>query len=126
MFSFLRNWRRSFIKRKSCPPEWNDILIANVSFYKSFSEEHKKKLLEEIKILLWEKNFVAAKAMQMSEHQKVVISAVTVHLLLKSDPRSFDHLEDLIIYPDTLPPQIPTSPKRLFLSWPEIQRLASK
>jgi len=72
LFHKLRRWQ---LARRPIPEKCLTILEENVPFYPRISGETRERFLEMLKIFMWEKYFIGAGGMVITDEVKVVISA---------------------------------------------------
>ena len=95
----LRYFRRKRLARRPLPPEWLGYLEKRVAFYRSLPEEERQRFLDTLKVFAWEKTFIGAGGMEITDEVKVVISAAAVRLILHMDLSEYDRLTEIIVYP---------------------------
>jgi len=64
------------------------------------SPEHQALFLKKLKVFVWEKHFIGAGGMEITDEVKVVIAATAVRLILHLDLDYYDRLTEIIVYPD--------------------------
>ena len=92
----LRSWQLS---RRPIPEKWLTILEESVPFYPRISGESKQRFLEMLKIFIWEKYFIGAGGMMITDEVRVVIAACAVRLVLHLDLSYYDRLTEIVVYP---------------------------
>ena len=96
IFRYLR--RRKYRKRE-LPPAWLGYLEEHVSFFADLEGEQRERFLEYLKIFVWEKYFIAAGGMEITEEVQVVIAAAAVRLVVHLDISEYNRLTEIIVYP---------------------------
>lgn len=81
------------------PPEWEGYLAEHAPFFASLKGEMKKRFLDYLKVFVWEKTFIPAGGMELTDEVKVVISAAAVRLILNLDLSYYDRLHEIVVYP---------------------------
>ncbi len=99
MFGLLRAWKRRRLAKRPFPEEWLPHLDDKVAFYGSLDEALRERFLTYLKIFLWEKHFIAAGGMEITDEVKVVVSAAAVRLILHLDLSMYNRLTEIVIYP---------------------------
>jgi Mlc titration factor MtfA (ptsG expression regulator) len=99
MSGLFRAWYRRRLARRSLPEHWLSILEQDVPFYRRLSGEIQKRFLELLKIFVWEKIFIGAGGMEITDRVRVIISACAVRLILYLDLSYYDRLTEIIVYP---------------------------
>jgi Mlc titration factor MtfA (ptsG expression regulator) len=99
VLKIFRKLRRRRLSRKPFPGEWIGYLQQNVPFYKNLAPELKESFHHKLKIFVWEKHFVGAGGLEISDEIKVVIAAAAVRLILYLDISHYDRLSEIVVYP---------------------------
>jgi hypothetical protein len=99
VFGLIRSIRRRGYRKREVPGEWVPVLEARVPFYAGLEGDLRERFFEFLKIFVWEKHWLAAGGMEMSEEVKVVISAAAVRLALHLEIGVYDRLTEIIVYP---------------------------
>jgi MtfA peptidase len=88
-FLWLRRrqlWRRPF------PPEWLSYLEARVPFFRRLPPELRQRFLELLKVFIWEKEFIGANGLLITDEIRVVVGATAVQLVLHLGLSYYDQL----------------------------------
>ena len=99
VFGLIRQWRRDRLSRRDLPPTWTDHLDTRVPFYRDLDGPLRLRFLDFLKIFVWEKPWIGANGMTVTEEVKVVIAAAAVRLVLHLDMTEYDRLTEIIVYP---------------------------
>ncbi len=99
MFGLLRKWRRSRWRKRPFPADWRVHLRAHVPFYNALSQDETARFEDLLKVFVWEKYFIPAKGMEITDEVKVVIGACAVRLILALDMTYYDRLTEIVVYP---------------------------
>jgi Mlc titration factor MtfA (ptsG expression regulator) len=99
MSGFLTKLRRKRLARRPIPDKWLTILEENVPFYPQISGARRQRFLEMLKIFIWEKYFIGAGGMVITDEVKVVIAACAVRLVVNLDLGYYDRLTEIVVYP---------------------------
>lgn len=99
MFGLIRRWRRGRLADRELPAAWPGYLDARVPFYAGLDGELRARFLDYLKIFVWEKHWIAAGGMDVTEEVKVVIAAAAVRLVLHLDMTEYDRLTEIVVYP---------------------------
>jgi Mlc titration factor MtfA (ptsG expression regulator) len=99
MFGLLRRWRRRRLARRPFPETWKAILAEHVPFYRKLAPVQRPRFLSMLKVFAWEKHFIGAQGMQITDEVRVVISASAVRLVLWLDLSHYDRLTEIVVYP---------------------------
>ena len=81
------------------PPEWIPILEDKVPFYSSLAGELRERFHTRLKVFVWEKYWIEAGGMEISDEVRVVISATAVRLGLYLKPSIYNRLTEIVVYP---------------------------
>ena len=110
--------------------EWEQLLRAKVPWVTLLSEDEQRRLRSLMMIFLHEKYFIPAQGMEITEEVRVVIAAGAVRLVLGLDISLYDHLTEVVVYPNdfkvpyaegpTLGESLPFG--TVVLSWPSVRR----
>lgn len=99
VFGLFRAWKRKKLARQPFPEAWLAHLNERVPFYVHLDEPVRERFLQFLKIFAWEKHFIGAGGMEITDEVKVVISAAAVRLILYMDMTVYDRLSEIIVYP---------------------------
>lgn len=99
VFGLIRSWKRGRLARRPFPETWLPYLHERVPFYRELDPELGRRFLDYLKIFAWEKHFIGAGGMVVTDEVKVVISAAAVRLVLYLDLSLYDRLTELVVYP---------------------------
>lgn len=99
MFGLLRRRRRKRWAATPTPDAWHAILAERVPFYAELDGELRDRFLRYLKVFVWEKHWIEAGGMQITDEVKVVIAAAAVRLVLHLDLGEYDRLTEIVVYP---------------------------
>ena len=99
MFGLFRSWRRRRLAKKPMPEHWLAILKSKVPFYQHLAPEYLDRFHEMLKVFIWEKYFIGAGGLEISDEHRVVIGASAVRLILHLDLGYYDRLTEILVYP---------------------------
>lgn len=99
MFGLLRAWKRRRLARRPFPEPWQRHLDERVAFFGSLDDALRRRFLDFLKVFAWEKHFIGAGGMEITDEVKVVISAAAVRLVLHMDLSMYDRLTEIVVYP---------------------------
>lgn len=99
MFGLFRFLRRRRLSKRPFPPEWRPYLTERVPFYGDFDASSKERFETNLKIFVWEKYFIAAGGMEITDEVKVVISAAAVRLIHHRNLSLYNRLTEIVVYP---------------------------
>ncbi len=71
----------------------------HVAFYPFLPPELRARFLELLKVFVWEKHFIGAGGMEITDEVKVVIAAAAVRMVLHLDLDYYNRLTEIIVYP---------------------------
>lgn len=100
MFDWIRKWRYKQLASRPFPQEWLIHLQTHVPFYKTLPTERIEDFHEKLKIFVWDKVFIGAGGMEITDEVKVVIAATAVRLILHLDLLYYRRLTEIVVYPD--------------------------
>lgn len=118
MLGLFRQMQRSKLQQRPVPDEWLSYLNKHVPFFWKFSPELRQRFLEHLKLFVWEKKFVGAGGLTMTDEVRVVVSATAVRLVMFLGLSYYDKLKEIVVYPDS-PPSTgkPRRASTVILSW---------
>ena len=99
IFDWFRNRRRKELLAEPFPKEWFGVLKKNVALYALLSETEKKKLRDDLRVLVAEKNWEGCGGLQMSDEIKVTIAALACLPLLNVGHDYFSRVHSILVYP---------------------------
>lgn len=99
MFGIIRNWRRSRWRKRPFPPQWRPHLVEQVPFYLALNAAEKQRFEDDLKVFVWEKHFIAAGGMEITDEVRVIIAACAVRLVIALDLSYYDRLTEIVVYP---------------------------
>jgi hypothetical protein len=101
MLGFLKDRQRKRLKARPFPNEWLKMIKRNVAFFARLSADDQAELLEDIQILLTEKNFEGCVDQKITDEVRVTIAAQACLLLLHRKTDYFPRLLTILVYPST-------------------------
>jgi len=99
MFGLLRALRRRRLLKRPFPADWLPHLERGVPFFGELPDPLRVRFLDLLKIFVWEKHFIGAGGMEISDEVKVVIAATAVRLVMHLDLSYYDRLTEIVVYP---------------------------
>lgn len=110
MFSWLKRRRRHSLLQQPFPAAWEAILQQNLTHYRRLTPEEQRKLRDDARILIAEKNWEGCGGLAITDEIKLTIAAEASRLLLGFQEEYFDHVQSILVYPDayTAPDQVLT------------------
>jgi Mlc titration factor MtfA (ptsG expression regulator) len=99
MLGLVRRIRRRRLVRRPLPEPWTGFLERHVPFYAQLSAPDEKRFIDQLKVFVWEKSFIGAGGMEITEEVKVVIAASAVRLTVHLGIEYYDRLSEVIVYP---------------------------
>ncbi len=99
MFGLFRAWRRKRLAKRPFPEAWLPILRSKVPFYNHLAPEYTERFHDLLKVFVWEKHFIGAGGLEISDEHRVVIAASAVRLALHLDLSYYDRLTEILVYP---------------------------
>ena len=101
MLGFLKDRQRKRLKARPFPNEWVKIIKRNVAFFVRLSGNDQAELLENIQVLLAEKNFEGCAGQEINDDVRVTVAAQAGLLLLHRKTDYFPRLLTILVYPST-------------------------
>lgn len=99
MFGLIRDLKRRQLRERPFPEEWIGHLDQYVAFWHDCPAAMGDKFKEDLKIFLWEKAWIPAGGIDLTEAMQVVISAAAARLVLHLDISLYDRLTEIVVYP---------------------------
>ena len=85
--------------KKAFPPDWIGALEKHVPFYGNLPDELQRSFRDKLKVFVWEKHFIGADGLEVTDEMKVAIAAAAVRLILHLDLSFYDRLTEVVVYP---------------------------
>lgn len=98
MFGFKRR-RRQRIRNQPFPPEWLEILVRNVPYYRLLTPDEQAELRAHIQVFLNEKRFEGCGGLQITDEIRVTIAAQACILLLHRQTDYYPKMRTVLVYP---------------------------
>ena len=99
MFAFWRARKRERLTQRPFPREWEAILEAKLSFEADYLPDERERFRTHLKVFVWEKHWVGARGLQVTEEMKVIIAGCAARLSHNLDLHVYDRLSEIVIYP---------------------------
>lgn len=99
LFSWLKRRRRDRLVATPFPENWLEVLQANVGLYGLLTEPEKRKIRDDLRILIAETVFEGCGGLAMTDEIRVTIAAQASVLLLGFDHDYFEHVRTILVYP---------------------------
>jgi Mlc titration factor MtfA (ptsG expression regulator) len=81
------------------PDEWIPMLEAKVPFYAGLEGETRERFHRRLKVFVWEKYWIEAGGMEITDEVRVVIAAAAVRLALHLKQSVYNRLTEIVVYP---------------------------
>jgi Mlc titration factor MtfA (ptsG expression regulator) len=99
LFSWLRNRRRRRLLAAPFPPAWLTYLQRNVAHYQYLSAAEQKKLRDDLRVFIAEKNWEGCGGLQITDEIQVTIAAEACLLVLGMEHNYYDRVLSILVYP---------------------------
>jgi Mlc titration factor MtfA (ptsG expression regulator) len=96
IFRYFR--RRKYLKRPF-PSEWEPYVSRHLGFAARFSAEENERFRSRLKLFVWEKYWIGAGGLAVSDEMRVVISGVAARMGRNLPLDIYDRLTEIVIYP---------------------------
>jgi len=93
-----RMWRRRRWAQQPFPESWLP-LLEPIPLYRKLPSALQSRLRDLLKVFAWEKTFIAAGGLELTDEMRVVISASAARLVLHLDLGYYDRLTEIVVYP---------------------------
>ncbi len=100
LFSWLRKRRRRRLTQGEFPAEWLRFLQLGMPFYDRLAPADQKKLRDDIRIFIAERNWEGCDGLEINDEMQVVIAAYACLLVLRSTVDAYHKLDTILVYPD--------------------------
>lgn len=99
MFGLWRAWRRRRLAARPFPAAWEPILRQHYPAMAALPAERAERLRDNLKVFAWEKHWIGAHGLEVTDEMKVVISAAAARMIDGLSLSAYDRLTELVIYP---------------------------
>jgi Mlc titration factor MtfA (ptsG expression regulator) len=99
MFGLLRRWRRSRLRQRPFPADWMTHVDRHLGFYQRLPEPQRARFLDKLKVFAWEKYFLGAGGLEMTDEIRVTVSGAAARLILNLPDHAYDRLTEIVVYP---------------------------
>jgi MtfA peptidase len=101
MFGFLKQRRRSRIRRRPFPAAWREILRRRYAMYSRLPPADRRELEGLVQVFLAEKQFEGCGGQEITDEVRVLIAAQACLLLLHRDTECYPRLRSILVYPSS-------------------------
>ena len=102
MFHWLRDHRRTELRERPFPPEWETLVAANVAHYRMLNNLDRTELCALTQVFLEEKQWEGCGGLDLTDEIRVTIAAQACLLLLGIPHDYYRNVESILIYPSTV------------------------
>lgn len=81
------------------PTAWLQIIEHHHRFAKAYDPQELERFYTHLKVFVWEKHWVGARGLQVTDEMRVVISGLAARLSHNLDLDIYDRLSEIVIYP---------------------------
>lgn len=99
MFGLWKRFRRSRLQARPFVSTWYEHLEKNVPFYEKLEGDSRARFLRNLKIFLYDKHFIGAQGLEVTDEMRVTIAAAAVRLVQHLDLSFYDRLTEIVVYP---------------------------
>lgn len=99
MLKFFRGRKRAKLARRPFPPEWEAIVSSRLTWHAQLPREDLERWRTHLKVFAWEKHFVGARELEMTDEIRVVISGQAARLSRNLPLDAYDRLSEVVVYP---------------------------
>ena len=100
IWSWWKKRRRAKLLRRPIPADWISFLEQNVRLFHWLTDAERRKLLDDVRILVHEKHWEGCLAMRIDDEVKVTIAGQIALLGLGFQELYFDKTPTILVYPD--------------------------
>jgi hypothetical protein len=102
MFHWIRDHHRTEILERPFPPQWEEIMCANVTHYRVLDDTERVRLRNTVKIFIAEKHWEGCGGLTLTDEIRVTIAAQACLLLLGLPHDYYRDVESILVYPSTV------------------------
>lgn len=99
MLWLLRKWKRRRLAKRPFPAEWLDIVERDLPFAEPLEGGERERFLTHLKVFAWEKYFIGAQGLEVTDKMRVVISGAAARIVRNLSLDVYDRLTEIVIYP---------------------------
>lgn len=100
MFKFVRQWRRNRLSHKRFPKAWEPLVDEHLSkWFDRLDDAEQARVLKHLKVFVWEKYFIGAQGLEITDEIRVVIAGQAARLSRNLGLDAYDRLTEVIVYP---------------------------
>lgn len=99
IFSWLKKRRRQRILSEPVPASWLEVLETRLAPYRSFSEEQRARLADDLRIFIAEKDWEGCRGFELTDEIRVTVAAHACRMTLGLDIDYFRQVQSILIYP---------------------------
>jgi len=99
VFAWLKSRRRKKLAARPFPDEWLPYLEHRVGFWRACPPSLSQRFLDDLKVFVWEKHWIEAGGMTITDEVKVVVAAAAARLVMHLDLSYYDRLTEIVVYP---------------------------
>jgi len=99
IFDWIKRRRRRKILAQPLMGDWRETLGMAIPWYQDWDEGIRKKLLDDTRIFIAEKDWEGCKGLTVTEEMKYVIAAQAAMMLVGIDGYCFDAVRTILVYP---------------------------
>ena len=99
MFKFLRDRKRSRLAKQPFPAQWESIVKERLSWAQSLPQHERERWRTHLKVFAWEKHFVGARELELTDEIIVTISGQASRLTGNLSLDAYDRLSEVVVYP---------------------------
>ncbi|MEI6207896.1 MAG: M90 family metallopeptidase [Desulfuromonadales bacterium] len=104
MLHWLRDHRRTEIRKRLFPAEWEAYVTANMAHYSMLDEAERTELQAMMQVFLEEKQWEGCGGLELTDEIRVTIAAQACLLQLKLPHDYYRNVESILVYPSTVVP----------------------
>ncbi|MFU8802510.1 MAG: zinc-dependent peptidase [Bradymonadaceae bacterium] len=98
VFGLLRGWKRRRLLERSFPPHWEPFVTRWLPFVASLEPEEGERFRAHLKLFVWEKHWVGAMGLEVTEEMQVVIAGLAARLSRNLPFEVFERLGEVVLY----------------------------
>ncbi len=100
MFKFIRDIKRRQLAKRPFPERWEPWVRDDLAWIAAIKDPaERERVRTHLKVFVWEKHWIGAKELEVTERMKVIIAGQAARLSRNLGLDTYDRLSEVVIYP---------------------------
>ncbi len=100
-FPWFKSHQRQELLAVAFPEVWRQYLLSNIALFRRLPQSEQRKLEDDTRILIAEKDWEGVQGLTLTDEIKVTISGMASLLVLGFDDDYYPNVETILVYPDS-------------------------